>query len=414
MSGPLTIARLGAQGDGVADTPAGPVHVPFTLPGERVNAAVRKERGELIAVLEASASRVVPPCRHFGTCGGCALQHLEDAGYREWKRAQVAAPLARAGIEAPVEQLVQVAPGTRRRAMFSARRTEAGMLLGFSMAHSHTLVDVEECPVLLPGIVSSLGSLRRVAAAVCATRDAFRLTVAATASGLDVAAFGGGTLDDAARRAAVSLALGERLARLSVDGEILVEPSRPVVMAGDVPVALPPGAFMQAVEAAEAEMATLAAGHLAGARRVVDLFSGWGAFALRLAKASEVHAVEADAATLAALDRAFRSAGPGLKRVTTERRDLIRRPLLARELAGFDGLVFDPPRAGAQDQARQIARSDVARLVAVSCNPVTLARDLAILTDGGYRVLRVVPVDQFLWSPHVEAVALLEKPRRRR
>jgi 23S rRNA (uracil1939-C5)-methyltransferase len=207
--------------------------------------------------------------------------------------------------------------------------------------------------------------------------------------------------------------MAEGLARLSVDGEIIVEPRKPVVQFGSVAVAVPPGAFLQATEAAEQTMAGLVGQHLSRARRVADLFAGCGSFALRLAATSEVHAVEADAPALAALDRGFRFAG-GLKRVTVERRDLFRRPLTFKELNGFDGLVFDPPRAGAEDQSKQIARSEVPLVAAVSCNPVTLARDLRILLDGGYALKSVTPIDQFLWSPHVEAVALLEKPRRRR
>ena len=181
---------------------------------------------------------------------------------------------------------------------------------------------------------------------------------------------------------------------------------------GGVPVALPPGAFLQAVAEAEGAMAALVGEHLNGAKRIADLFAGCGAFSLRLAEKAAVHAVEGDAASLAALDRAARHA-PGLKPVTVERRDLFRRPSTAKELDRFDGLVFDPPRAGAEAQSREIAKSNVGRVAAVSCNPATLARDLTILLAGGYRLLSVTPIDQFLWSSHVEAVALLEKPKRR-
>ncbi len=159
-------------------------------------------------------------------------------------------------------------------------------------------------------------------------------------------------------------------------------------------------------------MARLVCEHLGKARRVIDLFAGSGTFALRLAKSAVVHAVEQDANALAALDIGFRFAN-GLKTVTHERRDLFRRPVTPMELKRFDGLVFDPPRSGAEDQARAIAKSDIRQVAAVSCNPTTLARDLSILVSGGYRLKSVTPIDQFLWSPHVEAVALLEKPRRR-
>ncbi len=198
-----------------------------------------------------------------------------------------------------------------------------------------------------------------------------------------------------------------------MDGEIIIEPRKPVVSFGAISVVPPPGGFLQAVAAAEAAMAELALAHLKGAKKIADLFAGAGAFALRLAKGAEVHAVEGDQAALAALDRGFRM-GFGLKRVTSEKRDLFRRPLTFKELNAFDGVIFDPPRAGAEDQAKQLARSDVPYVVAVSCNPTTLARDLRILIDGGYTLKSVTPVDQFLWSPHVEAVALLEKPKRRK
>lgn len=413
MSGRLAISRLGAHGDGVADTADGPVFVAYALPGETVTVARERNRATLLAVIESSELRVAPPCRHFTECGGCALQHLSAPAYLAWKRERVVEALAARRIEAPVGETVPCAPASRRRAVFSARRGDRGVVLGYNRALSHDLVDIAECPVLIPGIVTALPLLRRLAGIVATTRDAFHLTVTQTETGLDVAAEGSGSLPEAARRAAADLVIREKLARLSVDGEIVVEPVKPAVPFGSATVAPPPGAFLQAVASAESAMAQLVVDHLGKARRVADLFSGSGTFALRLAARSEVHAVEADAAALSALDRGFRFAA-GLRKVTTEKRDLFRRPLTFKELNPFDAIVFDPPRAGAEDQAKQIARSDVPKVAAVSCNPVTLARDLSVLVDGGYRVVSVTPVDQFLWSPHVEAVALLEKPKRRR
>ncbi|RUW68585.1 MULTISPECIES: class I SAM-dependent RNA methyltransferase [unclassified Mesorhizobium] len=413
MSARFTIARLGSQGDGIAEADGGEVFIPFTLPGETVTAAREKHRATLMSVLEASPLRIDPACRHFTECGGCALQHFEAEAYRQWKRDKVMQALKAKGIAFDVAALVPCAPETRRRVVFSARRTEAGMLLGFVRALSSEIIPIEECPISLPAIVAALGRLRALADLVCATSKAFHMTVTVTASGLDVAVQDGGKLGDHQRRIASNLVTAEGLARLSVDGEIVVEPKKPVVQFGSVAVAVPPGAFMQATEAAERTMAELVGQHLSRAKKVADLFAGCGSFALRLAAKSEVHAVEGDAPALAALDRAFRFAN-GLKRVTSERRDLFRRPLTFKELNAFDGLVFDPPRAGAEDQSKQIARSDVPLVAAVSCNPVTLARDLRILIDGGYALKSVTPIDQFLWSAHVEAVALLEKPKRRR
>ncbi|TIV58312.1 class I SAM-dependent RNA methyltransferase [Mesorhizobium sp.] len=409
----FTIARLGSQGDGIANAEGGEVFVPFTLPGETVTAARQKDRATLMSVLEASPLRIDPACRHFTECGGCALQHYEPPAYQEWKREKVVQALEAKGIACEVAALVPCAPHSRRRVTFSARRTEAGMLLGFVRALSSEIIPIEECPISLPAIVAALAKLRALAGLVCATPKAFHMTVTVTASGLDIAVHDAGKLGDHQRRIASNFVMAEGLARLSVDGEIVVEPKKPVVQFGPVAVAVPPGAFLQATEAAEQAMAGLVGQHLSRAKKVADLFAGCGSFALRLAAKSEVHAVEGEAAALAALDRAYRFA-TGLRRVTSERRDLFRRPLTFKELNAFDGLVFDPPRAGAEDQSKQIARSDVPLVAAVSCNPVTLARDLRILLDGGYTLKSVIPIDQFLWSPHVEAVALLEKPKRRR
>jgi 23S rRNA (uracil1939-C5)-methyltransferase len=413
MSSRFHIERLGAQGDGVARDEGAEVFIPFTLPGETVTAVRSGDRAELMAVLESSALRVAPPCRHFGTCGGCALQHLQDQSYQAWKRERVVQALRARKIQVEVEPLVACQPGSRRRAVFTARHTEAGMLLGFNRHLSHGIVALEECHVVVPQIAAALGMLRALAALACNTRKPFQLAVTATLAGFDIAVREAGPMDEKRRRSLIDLAIREGLARLSMDGEVVVEPKKPVVTFGSVVVSPPPGVFLQATEAAEAAMAGLVASHLLRAKRVADLFSGCGSFALRLAARAEVHAVESDAEALAALDRGFRFA-TGLKRVTVERRDLFRRPLTVKELDAFDGLVFDPPRAGAEDQSKQIARSQVPLVAAVSCNPATLARDLRILLDGGYALKSVTPIDQFLWSPHVEAVALLEKPRRRR
>ena len=413
MSTQLAIKRMGAKGEGVADTPDGPVYVPFTLPGERVTAARNKDRADLIAVLEPSADRVEPTCRHFGTCGGCALQHWQTGAYRAWKSGLVATALARRGIEAALEPMIICPPGSRRRAVFSALVTQDSVLLGFNQALSNTIVPINECPVADQRIVNALPALRDLAAIIGKKGRVFHLSVALGENGLDVAATGCGEPSDEKRRRAIAFVLSSSFARFAVDGEIIVEPRKPIVMFGDVAVTPPPVAFLQAATDSEEAMVGLVADHFAKAKRVMDLFAGCGTFALRLAKTATVHAIEADKPSLAALERGFRQ-GPGLKTVTCEQRDLFQRPLLPRDLIGFDAVVFDPPRAGADAQCRQLIRSEVLRIAAVSCNPGTLARDLRILIDGGYRLTSVTPIDQFVYSPHVEVVALLEKPKKRR
>lgn len=407
----VTIARIGHRGDGIADTAAGPLYVPYTLPGEIVAVERRGARADLAAIEQPSPARIAPACRHFGTCGGCLLQHWRGDDYAAWKRDQVAATLAEAGLEVPVDPLVPGRPGTRRRLSLTAVRAGRGILLGFSERQSHRIVDIAECPVAMPALVAALPGLKTLAADLLGRKDPLRLVVTATGEGLDIAASGARKIDPRAHGEIVGRVLAGdygRAARLSVEGEVVIAPRQPMVDVDGVMVALPPGGFLQAVAEAEAAMAARVIEGVAGARRVLDLFAGIGTFSLRLARAGAVHAVDGDAAAIGALAEARRRAADRHP-VSTEVRDLFRRPFQGKELERFDAVVFDPPFAGAKLQAEMLAAGKVPTIVAVSCNPATLARDLAILVAGGYRVTRVTPIDQFLWSPHVEVVATLSR-----
>lgn len=411
----VTITRLGAQGDGIANGADGPLYVPFTLPGETVAVARVKNHGTLMSITSPSPDRQEPPCRHFGpdgvngTCGGCTLQHLSDAPYRDFKRQLVIDALKFKSLTPEVGALVAAHPGERRRVVFAARRTEKEMLIGFNQAESHHIVAIAECPMASATIISKLPAIRTVAAALAVSSEAFRIAVLETPSGLDLAIEGIKGLSDRQRRGAIETVLGARgIARVSLDGEILVEPIKPLIDFGGVQVSPPPGAFVQATKPAEEAMAELVLAHVGKAKRIADLFAGAGTFSLRLARIGRVHAVEGDDRALAALDQAARKT-QGLKPVTVEKRDLFRRPLMAQELKAYDAVVFDPPRAGAEFQCKELARSAVKTIAAISCNPLTLARDLAILVEGGYRIKAVTPIDQFLWTAHVEVVATLER-----
>lgn len=411
----VTIERLGLHGDGVAPGPYGPVHVPFTLPGETVSIAVNKTEGTVMSQRDFSPARQTPPCRHFGpegkngTCGGCNLQHANDETYHAFKRSIVVDALKSKALPLSVEPLVIARPGERRRAVLTVRRLEKELLLGYSQAGSHHIVNIEECPIASPGIVRRLATIRTVASSMAVNADPFRVVVLETLSGLDLAFEGIKGLSDRQRRMAIETVLTlPGIARLSLNGEIFVEPQKPMLDFGGTLLCPPAGGFTQATRQAEDAMTGLVLTHLKKCKRVADLFSGSGTFALRLARQSRVHAVEGEERALKALDAATRGV-PGLKPVTTEKRDLFRRPLMASELKVFDGVVFDPPRAGAEMQAKEIAKSGVKRVAAVSCNPMTMVRDLRILFDAGYTIASVTPIDQFLWSPHVEAVALLQK-----
>jgi len=405
----LGIARLGAQGDGIAETPSGQVFVPYVLPGERVQAQVKGERGRLVAVLDASPKRIAPVCRHFTHCGGCALQHLEREAYLAWKRESVTAAFAARGIEAQVSHVVSVGLGARRRATFSARRSGRGVVLGFYEAKGHEIVDLHECPVTASAIVRALPGLKRLIEPFTAQKVPLRLTVTLAANGLDVAIEDlPGELGPDARERLAHEAAACKLARVTLAGDTLYQSTVPAVRFGEANVVLPPRAFLQAAPAAEAEMVRLVVSALGGARRIADLFSGLGTFTFPLAKGAPVLAVDGDKQAIGALQSAAKRT-PGLKPIETKVRDLFREPLSPKELESFDAVVLDPPRAGAAAQAAALVGSRVVTIAAVSCNPATLARDARILIDGGFKLERVTPVDQFLYSPHVEAVAVLRR-----
>ncbi len=404
----LVIARVGAQGDGVAETGNGPVFVAYTLGGERVRCDVTGERGLLKAVLTASDNRIAPLCRHFGTCGGCAVQHMAPDAYRAWKRELVVAAFAARGIEANVADML-VPRGLRRRAVFSAARHQHGVALGFHVAGSHDLIDVSECPVLDGRIVSALPGLKTLVAPLMASRGDARIGVTLTHAGLDVTLEGikRKLSPDVRTRIAVA-ATALKLARVSVEGEPVYQAHPPVLKFGPAAVAVPPGGFVQANENAEREISALIVAEIVKVKSVADLFSGVGAFTFPISTKAKVSAFDSDAAAIEALIQGVKTA-TGIKPVTARVRDLFREPLSALELNDFDAIVFDPPRAGADAQARQLAKSKVKTVLAVSCNPATLARDARILIDGGYRLGTVTPVDQFHYTAHVEAFAVFRR-----
>jgi 23S rRNA (uracil1939-C5)-methyltransferase len=405
----LDIARLGAQGDGVADTPSGPVFVSYALAGERVQADVRGERARLIAVMTPSPDRIAPVCRHFTHCGGCAVQHLRSSAYLAWKREMVIAAFAARGIDAAVAPVASVGLGARRRAAFSARRTGRSVVLGFHEAKGVEIVDLQECPVTASAIVRLLPGLRRLVEPLMSRRAPGRVVVTLAANGVDVAVEDvPGDPPPDVREFLAREATALNLARLTLAGDTLYQATVPAVRFGTANVVLPARSFLQAAPVAEAEMVRLVTQALARAKRVVDLFSGMGTFTFPLAQSASVLAVDGDKQAIASLQNAAKRT-PGLKPIEVKVRDLFREPLSARELQGFDAAVFDPPRAGAATQAQSLVDSPINVVVAVSCNPATLARDARILIDGGFKLERVTPIDQFLFSPHIEAVAVFRR-----
>ncbi len=413
-SQPLTlhVESLGAGGDGIALHDGVRHFVPLSLPGETVVAVPRARTAEgvactLSAVETPSPERVPPFCPVYGRCGGCSLQHWAEAPRAAWKRERVAAALGHRGFaDANVLPTRSCPADTRRRATLAL----SGKKLGFREASGHAVVAIDACPVLVPQLSRLIAPLRAVLAPIT---DAASVAMTWTDAGADVAVRSDAELGWEAREALGAFANAHDLARLAWDagdGPVPMAVARsPAMNFGGVTVGFPAASFLQPSAEGEALLRDEVLAGLGGAVRVADLFCGLGTFALPIAAGGKaVFAADADGAAVRALQGAVAASRLG-NAVTVAARDLFRDPLTATELDAFDAVVFDPPRAGAQAQARQLAESSVRLAVAVSCNPASFARDARILVDGGFALERVMPVDQFPTSPHLELVAVLRR-----
>lgn len=400
----LRIEDVGRRGEGIAHQDGRALFVPGTLPGEEVRASGDGERVALLALDKPSPDRVTPFCQHYGRCGGCQLQHWREAPYRRWKAGLVAEALAATGVEIAIPDCVDAHGAGRRRVSIHARRREKQVTAGFMEARSHSLLDIDACPILEPALAPAFD----IARAIAMKLGDCDVAVTATLTGLDVSVRAERKFVEAEHPKLVDFIAALKLARLTVNAEVIATAVPPRIRIGSVDVALPPGGFLQATQAGEEALAALVLDYAGKAKIVADLFCGIGPFALRLAQKAKVEAYDSDKAAIAALNAAIRSAS-GLKPITAATRDLFREPLVPNEMKHFDAVVFDPPRAGAEAQAKQLARSKVKTVVAVSCDAGTFARDARILVDGGYALKRISAVDQFKWSSHVETVALFTR-----
>ncbi|MEJ2022979.1 MAG: class I SAM-dependent RNA methyltransferase [Maritimibacter sp.] len=397
----VTIERLGHQGDGIA---AGPVYAARTLPGEVIEGEVEAGRIATPRIVIPSADRVRPTCPHYKSCGGCALQHASDSFVADWKIGVVRQALSAQGIDADIAGIETSLPQTRRRATLSARRTKSGVLIGFHAPKSDVVTAIPNCQLLHPGLIAALPALEALVLAGGSRKAELRLAVTLSEAGLDVAVSGGKPLELALETELAQLAGSHGFARLSWEGELIALVTPPVQSFGAALVAPPPGAFLQATRDGEAALLSVVRAAVGNAKQIADLFAGCGTFTLPLAEKAELHAVESVEEMLTALDKGWRLAS-GLKKVSTETRDLFRRPLMPDELKRFDAVVIDPPRAGAEAQMHEIAASELKQVAAVSCNPVSFARDARILIDAGFQLGQITVVDQFRWSTHVELAA---------
>jgi len=385
------IVRIAARGDGV--TPSGR-HVPFGVPGDAV-----LDDGALAY----GAHHQEPPCRHFPECGGCQLQHADDDAYRGYLVSRVEGALAQHDLSAEIREPHLSPPRSRRRATLRALRAGNSAVIGFNAEKSHRIIDMRECHILRPELFALVEPLRRLLAGLLAPKRTAEVQLTLVDQGRDVLLKAVSPEGLAAIEALTAFASGQGLVRLSVDhglgSETLFEPGPATISLAGIPVAFPVGAFLQATEDGEAALVRAVQEALKGAPRIADLFAGLGTFALAL---RAVYAAEASRDAAAALKQAASQA-------PVEHRDLYRRPLDTTEMARFDGVVLDPPRAGASEQVAALARSVVPKIAYVSCNPATFARDARTLVDGGYRLEWVKPVGQFRWSTHVELAAAFSR-----
>ncbi len=409
----VIIDHLGGLGDGVAQTPSGRLHIPFTAPGDEARVALTgKDNGTLRELLRPSPLRALPPCSHFGTCGGCALQHLQPAFIADWKRQRVTAALARSGlIDVEVNPTIAVPPGTRRRATLAARRIGKRFVVGFAERASHRLVDLQECWILRPELVRLIAPLRETLGTLLGADEAADIALTLTETGVDFVLIRKRPLTLADREALAAFAEGVDLARVSwrasplTAAEPVAARRSPQIRVGADLVSLTPGAFLQPSGEGEMQLTKLVLEAITDVQGpIVDLFSGLGTFSIPASRLAMVSAFDSDNAAISTLRNATRGGA-----VNAGTRDLFREPLTVKELNAFIAAIIDPPRAGAQAQARRLADSAIPTIVYVSCNPASFARDAAILLQGGYRLDRVTPVDQFAWSPHIELVGVFRR-----
>jgi 23S rRNA (uracil1939-C5)-methyltransferase len=417
------VLALGGRGDGLVETADGRIHVAGVLAGEVIAIepprTKRASHARLKAVVKPSAERVEPVCVHFGTCGGCSLQHWLEEPYRAWKANLVNRALGSAFKDSPAlssipETKTAIAAwgAGRRRAILHGQVKDGQVSLGYMAARTDTLIDITMCPVLVPEIEAALPALRDLVYGLAPNGPALDLAVTATAEGLDVsvsASETGRKLHLPEPRKLARLVDDSGIARLSFDRLSAISSRQPTVTMAGMAVSIPPAAFLQATAAGEAALVDQVMAWAKGATRIADLFCGVGTFTLPLRTIAPVMGWEVDAPAVQAINTAVARAGGGHKLVA-QQRDLYRSPVAPAEMEGVDTVVLDPPRAGATAQIAQLARMSLKRIIYVSCDPVSFARDASTLVAAGYRLKAVQAFDQFRWSSHVELVACFDGP----
>lgn len=395
MSEAALIERIAARGDGVT---ADGRHVAGGVPGDRV-----RDDGIIIP----GPNRTQPPCRHFGKCGGCQLQHVAEPALADFVRDRVVG-----GLQGQEVAFGDVLPAvlspaeSRRRAVLTALRTGKQVAIGFNAAQSNQIVDMRMCPLLMPELFALVAPVRELLTMIAQQRRPVKIKMQMLDQGVELILEGVKAEGLDAAMALQDFAGAHKLARFAIDQgdglEILWQPEPPTMRFGDITVEVPPFAFLQPTMTGQAALVDAVRRAIGDAPAVADLFAGVGTFALSVQAGRKVYAAEGARDAIAAL---MAAANRARALVATEHRDLFRRPLIPTELNRFGAVILDPPRAGAEEQVKELAASTTPVIAYVSCNPASFARDAKMLVEGGYTLDWVQPVGQFRWSTHVELAA---------
>ena len=400
----IQIEKLGAKGDGVAILDGIEVFAPYTVPGERVEGEIQDGRMAKPRILKPVPLRVKAPCSHFKSCGGCLTQHIDPAFLADWKQELVRDALSKQGLSTELRAIISSPPHSRRRAVFTGKRTKSGAFLGFHARGTSQVIPINQCALLQPKITAGFDGLIKLVQLAASRKSEVRIAVTTSLGGLDISVDDALPLGNDIQSQVVKITHDHGFSRMFWNSEVILERSAAQQKFGTALITPPNTAFLQATNEGEAALVKTVQEIVANAKNVADLFSGCGTLTLPIAQTAEVAAFESDSPMLAALDKGWRET-TGLKKVSTATRDLFRNPLRLDELKPFDAVVIDPPRAGARAQVEILAQSAVKTIAFVSCNPATFARDARTLVDGGYTLDWVQTIDQFLWSSHCELVA---------
>ncbi len=415
----LEIEEVGVNGDGVSHHEGRPWYIPFSATGDVLNVRQTESRGrgfvgEIVDIQGASSDRIKPACRHFGTCGGCNLQHISAPALSDWKQGRIRQALEKAGLETPViHPTITSSEHSRRRVEFVASKRKKGVMIGYHLRRSHQIFDVGDCPVLTPDLLSLVKPMRHMLSKIMPRNSQARLTLTRTINGPDLLISGTLTDDLTMRETVAEFGHEAKLCRIAIFDEtekrleVIAAAKPPLIQIGDHQVALPPGGFLQATEEGQETLISLMLEALPSDAKILDLFCGCGSFTLPASdKARSVHGIEGDESRVNALRMTVNSQ---MLPVSVETRDLFRRPLMPQEFLPFDTVVIDPPRAGAAAQITELAQSTIQKVIFISCNPTSFARDAKTLCDAGFNLGAITPIDQFRWSPHTELFAVLER-----